>query len=591
MIKLVKLYSLPEVFKPISFKDGINLILGEKVSTEKVKTRKDKKTNGVGKSMSIEFINFCLLKDAKDSRVMKIPLNKLSEDVKIKLDLLINNKKITITRTKQEHEKPIIEVEGKLTQFSKLDDALKYLSELFYENFNNELDTNLPSFRELLSPLIRDEDSEFKDIIGSHDLRKRIPSVNLISPHLYFFNIDYSIVKDIRNSISNIELKSKAQNYLKTRLTDDGRKKITEIRSELNALEKEIEYAEKSLGKFESEPVFREHQDRISELDSEIETLRVRQSAIRLELNRIDSMPKVESIDLSDIEIVYNKFKSGFGSMLSESIEKVVKFKNKVEKYQKYLIDGKAKLLNVELEKITKRTTELDEKRADILRQVDNKGILKDFKNSFSVYSKRKEDLAGNLSNLTEFETVQRKIKQLRLEKDNFFAELDNEIFEADNLISNFEKTLISMHEYIMGNPKASFRIKSINNEKNKQIVKLEFRIDDDGSHSVDRTKVFIYDVALMLNQQTRAKHPLFLIHDNIFDVDQDTLVQSLNYLAEQEKKGAQFQYILTLNRDKIENEEKSKEIQLDIDSHTRASFRRTELFLGTSYQEEDIDL
>jgi hypothetical protein len=65
---------------------------------------------------------------------------------------------------------------------------------------------------------------------------------------------------------------------------------------------------------------------------------------------------------------------------------------------------------------------------------------------------------------------------------------------------------------------------------------------------SVDRTKVFIYDMALMINSHTKVRHPLFLIHDNIFDVDQDTLVESLNYLAERETDGIDFQYILTLN-------------------------------------------
>ena len=29
---------------------------------------------------------------------------------------------------------------------------------------------------------------------------------------------------------------------------------------------------------------------------------------------------------------------------------------------------------------------------------------------------------------------------------------------------------------------------------------------------------------------------PLFLVHDNIFDVDQDTLVQCLNYIYKQEE-------------------------------------------------------
>ena len=71
-------------------------------------------------------------------------------------------------------------------------------------------------------------------------------------------------------------------------------------------------------------------------------------------------------------------------------------------------------------------------------------------------------------------------------------------------------------------------------------------RIDDDGSHSIERTKVFIYDVALMFNNYTKKRHPRLLIHDNIFDVDQDTLVQCLNYLHKKEEQNPNdFQYIL----------------------------------------------
>ena len=76
------------------------------------------------------------------------------------------------------------------------------------------------------------------------------------------------------------------------------------------------------------------------------------------------------------------------------------------------------------------------------------------------------------------------------------------------------------------------------------------------------------------------------LIHDNIFDVDQDTLVQSLNFLAKQEEKFDDFQYVLTLNRDKIENEERRKLIKLDVQKHKIASFTKKEKFLKKNYQE-----
>jgi uncharacterized protein YydD (DUF2326 family) len=137
-----------------------------------------------------------------------------------------------------------------------------------------------------------------------------------------------------------------------------------------------------------------------------------------------------------------------------------------------------------------------------------------------------------------------------------------------------------------MGNRECSFDVETMNKSRNKEVVKFSLRIFDDGSHSIERTKVFIYDMALMFTESTRQRHPKLLIHDNIFDVDQDTLVQSLNYLARQEEGYEDFQYILTLNRDKIENEENQKKIRLDIAEHTRASFTKQKKFLRKHYQE-----
>ena len=89
-----------------------------------------------------------------------------------------------------------------------------------------------------------------------------------------------------------------------------------------------------------------------------------------------------------------------------------------------------------------------------------------------------------------------------------------------------------------------------------------------------------------LFNKYTSNRHPLFLVHDNIFDVDQDTLIQCLNYLSNQEEKYQDFQYILTLNRDKIENEELRKLIKMDIEAHTVATFTKQNKFLKKNYQE-----
>ena len=64
-IRLNRLYSENNIFEEITFHDGVNIILGEKYDDRSVKGRK---TNGVGKSMSIEFLDFCFLNDYENTK-------------------------------------------------------------------------------------------------------------------------------------------------------------------------------------------------------------------------------------------------------------------------------------------------------------------------------------------------------------------------------------------------------------------------------------------------------------------------------------------------------------------------------------------
>jgi uncharacterized protein YydD (DUF2326 family) len=108
-------------------------------------------------------------------------------------------------------------------------------------------------------------------------------------------------------------------------------------------------------------------------------------------------------------------------------------------------------------------------------------------------------------------------------------------------------------------------------------------RIADDGSHSIEREKVFIYDLALLLNEHTKKRHPGFLIHDNIFDVDQDTLTKSLRFLEEKADFGYS-QYILTINSDKLVPEDDEQGIPFN--TYVRAKFTKVNRFLKKAYQE-----
>ena len=77
------------------------------------------KTNGVGKSMAVEFINYALLKRHNDSRVSLIPEEDLSRDTTVCLDFELNGHTITSRRVIDDQECPTLIIDGKRKSYSR----------------------------------------------------------------------------------------------------------------------------------------------------------------------------------------------------------------------------------------------------------------------------------------------------------------------------------------------------------------------------------------------------------------------------------------------------------------------------------------
>ena len=578
-IRLNRLYSENNVFEEISFHDGVNIILGEKYDDSSVKGRK---TNGVGKSMCIEFLDFCFLSDYDKSRVAKIPKEVFPLEENVILDLDIGAETIIIKRNREQADQPVIIRGGKTVSFDKLQDARDYLTGIIFSELNGK---TVPSFRNLFSILMRDERSEFKDIIKCHDLTKKIPDD--LNAHLFLLGFSLEAYKNTVETIKEIGKITTVLSKEKRELTQDGQKKISDVRAELNALEDELKKLEDAIESFKTNETFDSMEADLIELEELLDQLRKRQKALRHDYEKIRKMPKPEQIDDREIELVYNQFKSELGNAVVKSLNEVVGFKNKIEDFQRTLVNQKAKELESQLKSIAEQIRILDDEYSEKLKIIDKKGVLKNLKISLKIYEAKKESISRTKFLFEQYEKHEKKKRILNLQKTQQIMEIETEIEQNEEMVDSFMETILQIDEFIMGNRECSFSIQTIDKAQSKTPVELVLRIYDDGSRSVDRTKVFIYDMALLFNQYTRDRHPLFLVHDNIFDVDQDTLVRCLNYIYSQEEQYQDFQYILTLNRDKIENEEQRKLIRMDIDEHQVAVFTKEKKFLGRNYQEK----
>ena len=402
---------------------------------------------------------------------------------------------------------------------------------------------------------MRDERSEFTDIIKCHDLTKKIPDD--LSAHLFLLGFSLEAYKNTLETIKEIEAVNTVIAKDKKELTQEGKKKISDVKAELNALEDELQKLEDAIESFKTNETFDSMEADLIELEDLLDQLRKRQ------------------------------FKSELGNAVVKSLNEVVGFKNKIEEFQRTLVNQKAKELESQLKSIAEQIRVLDDEYSEKLKVIDKKGVLKNLKVSLKIYEAKKDSISHTKFLFDQYEKNEKKKRMLNLQKTQQLMEIDSEIEQNKEIMDDFIDTILEIHESIMGNKECSFSLQTVDKARKKTPVELTLRIYDDGSHSVDRTKVFIYDMALLFNQYTRDRHPLFLVHDNIFDVDQDTLVQCLNYIYKQEEQYQDFQYILTLNRNKIENEEQRKLIQMDIDEHQVAVFTKEKKFLGRNYQEK----
>lgn len=573
MIKINRLYSEPEIFTPISFDFGVNIIVGEK-------SEKTNKKIGVGKSVCIEFINFCLLKRISDSRLNLIP--KKNADIiesQIKLDFDFNNKRVVISRSISNPEQVSIQIDNENIYFEKLDDASEYLGNLYFENYPAK--TTRLSFRNLLQPIIRDERSEFKDLIKCFDTNKSVPPD--YSPHLFFLNVGLEKYKEIKNV--NEALKKKRAFYSETKklVTNNNEIKIQDAKAHLNELESEVEKVNKAIENLKTNESFDLIQEDLVKLEAKLADLRTKQQAIKYEIKQIDSFPKPESINENEIQIIFNQFKKGLGNLVEKSLEDLKEFKNKIDGFRNSIVNDRLTSLKTELSEINSIVRKLDEEYSEKISLIDNGEVLKDLKTSIRVFNEKNRELNNLRSLIQKYDESERDKKKLEADKAVLISDLEEELYKNEKTLKSFKESILNIHERIMGNREAHFEIKTT---KNQSVVDFIMRTDDDGSHSTERMKVFIYDIALMLNEYTRRNHPGFLIHDNIFE-DDDSIEKSLNFLFEYNNKTPnEFQYIVTLNSDLIESASRNGKLLFTSDDLKRAAFTKDDRFLGIKYNE-----
>ncbi|MCK9438787.1 DUF2326 domain-containing protein [Patescibacteria group bacterium] len=432
--------------KPILFDKGLNIVFGDVVN----EVDKDGKfhEHNLGKTALVYLIDFLLLKKQSDF----FKKNYLEfRDWTFFLEIKLNSGKyLTIRRSVNISSRVSFKLhEEKNQDFTNIDmdswdytevsintksneqNAVKILES--YLNFNKLQDHN---YRHFLKYILRKQD-EYGDIFKMKSFKSKD---RYWKPFLFdLFGGNGVLLLDKFELADDI---SHEERYIKRKSNENGvsdEKNI--IQTIIDTKNKERESVQRKIDQFN---FFAKeaglNKDLIEDIEKNISDLNSRKYYVTYEKDKInESIESRESVDLKEIEKIFNEAKIYFPKELVNDYEDLISFERDITKErEKYLKEELVELEN-ELESIQTKLIEYNEKRFFALETLKEKDTFVKFKiyqrDIIDIESEIK-DYRNQLDNISDIKKLEEGVQQLKRKIEVIIDEIKNEV---DKVLSGNE--------------------------------------------------------------------------------------------------------------------------------------------------------
>ncbi|WP_456480108.1 DUF2326 domain-containing protein [Nautilia sp.] len=522
-MKLISLTSPNPKFKDIKFKDGLNIIIGEKITSNKKES-----INGVGKTLSIKLISYML--GSQDVFISKI----LQEtDTTLNLLVNINDKKHLITR---DGKKVLLDEEEKnikeLREFLTIPNIPFSFRDIFYRFCRQSY--NLPTQQ-------LEQEESFKN--------------NKVNAFL--LKLNYELISQKEEYYNKQKVLNEIIKHLKQLDKEIDKEKILDLKSKIKKIESDLKnytFAED----------FEELQNEVDSLTKEIKQIRnfiaIKNREIKIREEIIKENSKEYDIDLKRIESIYKETQFFLPNEVKKHLEAVKEFHKTLKRNRIEEAKNDIKIFKKEIEILKNDMLKKDEKRAKLLKLLEGKKALEEYFN----LQKEKELLQEELNTLLDKEQQIEKFKEeqakLKIEIDKFKLQLIQKEKELESQIEYLTNEFRKISSLFYEKKPGVLDIKINDSMKSKYLYKIEPKIQGDESSGIGMIKIFIYD---MLIYKLNHNFLGFVAHDNIlFDsVDERQIATALDYA----KKNLS-QYICSINDTKFYNALKFSDKNLEKD-------------------------
>ena len=543
MIKRIYSRTL-KTFKTIEFENGFNFLVSESVN--------QKSNNGTGKTSLIQIINFCF-----GSSTEKISTYEDLNKEEFSVDILIENKEITLSRTPQNYTKIKVIDKDNLFGEGSLEDEVKTvdwvkskLNKLIFGIENEEI-----SFRNLISPFMKRGAFAFNNIYKTHAMENNIVTQLKNS---FLMNVPIEPIIERKNLIEERESFLKLKEIKETDIIWKKEKQNT-LKSKIRNLEKEINDNEEKLKKFELTLNDQNNLSDIQKINADLSNL-IKEKYIYL--NYIESNKKIIKNDslltAEQIKEILDQSKFFVSDEKIKTLEEIQDYHIKLNKDRNERVKNLIEKDQKRIKEIESQIDDINLKKSNILKEFDKKGYLDEYYSTNEI------------------------ITNLKIEKSDLEKQLDVYIAlnQIDNSCKEKVKSIIKKLEendncnsFININNKFKEYIKNIFNEEARLIMECkntgsyaargynyDWEIPRKLSSGYLKGCIAVYD--LVLADFNCDRFPIFLIHDSVVfeSTDKQYVAKFLN-LINNVIDGDRFQYICCVNDDQIVESELEEEV------------------------------
>lgn len=540
-MRLIRLSADKPSFKTVEFnRTGLTIIVG-------AKSKGGGTYNGVGKSLIIEILHFCLGSSKNPEFELKIP------DWEFTLEFELHDGPHTVSRSTSKQGIVYLDHQEK-----RVPDFNAWMEERLFT-----IPAGVPglSYRSLLPKFMRRGQKQYNDPRYTEDFTE----FDMLIRNAFLLGIDVHLVAikaQIRDEIK--KLQNLRSNFKKDPLLRDFYMGGKDADIQLSFLERRIVELEKDKDAFVVAENYYEMQRNADLLAAEIDNEKNAAFLLRNALENIDrSLKEQPDLPLERLRQLYGELTEAFKP---ESLKRL----EDVSDFHKRLLENRVSRLSREKMRLKEQFRESEEglrlKQAELDRQLKALGEARAL-DQYTAIVNQIAKLTGQAQKLRDYKSIDLEYSNREA---NFERQLSDEVIKTNTYLEEtrpFRDRNFNVFKEFVARfyPSSPAGISLHNNEKeNRKRFDFDVHVENDSSDGINEVRIFCYDMTLLCLRQGHKVG--FIFHDSRLYANMDVRQRAMLFrIAHEVAQQRGYQYVASLNPDFIsgmENEFEKDEFE-----------------------------